>query len=55
MECFTADFLRVFTGKRENLAGYLPSNPSVSRIFLKLPNFLSRSATREAIPAFAFW
>ena len=55
MECFTANFLRFFTGKRENLAGYLPSNPSVLGIFLKLPNFLSRSATREAIRAFAFW
>ena len=45
MECFTADFLQFFTEKRQNLAfgwtaGYSPSNPSISRIFLKFPNFL---------------
>ena len=45
MECFTADFLRFFTKNRQNLAlgwtaGYLPSNPSISGIFLKFPNFL---------------
>ena len=43
-ECFTADFLQFFTKKRQNLAfgwtaGYSPSNPSVSGIFLKFPNF----------------
>ena len=45
MECFTADFLQFFTKKCQNLAldltaGYLPSNPSISGIFLKFPNFL---------------
>ena len=45
MECFTADFLRFFTDKRQNLAlgwtaGYSPSNPSISGILLKFPNFL---------------
>ena len=45
MECFTADFLRLFTKKSQNLAfgwmdGYLPSNPSILGIFLKFPNFL---------------
>ena len=45
MECFTADFLRFFTEKRQNLAfgwtaGYFPSNPSVSGVFLKFPSFL---------------
>ena len=45
MECFTADFLRFFTKKHQNLAlgwtaGYLPSNPSILGIFLKFPNFL---------------
>ena len=51
MECFTADFLQFFTKKRQKLAfewtaGYSPSNPSISGIFLKFPNylrFLSRS------------
>ena len=41
MECFTADFLQFYTKKRQNLAygstaGYSPSNPSISRIFLKI-------------------
>ena len=45
MECFTADFLPFYTKKRENLAcgctaGYSPSNPSISGIFWKFPNFL---------------
>ena len=45
MEYFTADFLPVFTKKRQNLAfdwtaGYSPSNPSISGIFDKFPNFL---------------
>ena len=45
MECFTADFLQFFTKKHQNFtfgwtAGYLPSNPSVSEIFLKFPSFL---------------
>ena len=44
-ECFTADFLQFFTKKRHNLAfewttGNLPSNPSISGIFLKFPNLL---------------
>ena len=65
MECFTADFLRFFTKKRQNLAlgwtaGYLPSNPSISEIFLNFPDFLrscnlSRSATRETNRTFTFW
>ena len=46
MERFTADFLQFFTKKRQNLAfgqkaEYLPSNPNISGIFLKFPNFLS--------------
>ena len=45
MECFTAEFLRFFTKTCQNLAfgwtaGYSLSNPSVSGIFLKFPNFL---------------
>ena len=44
MEWLTADLLLFFTEKRQNLAfgctvGYSPSNPSISRIFLNLPNF----------------
>ena len=44
MECFTANFLRFFTEKRQNLAfgwtaGYLPSNPRISGIFLKFIKF----------------
>ena len=44
-ECFTADFLQFFTKKRQNLAfgltaGYSSSNPEISGIFLKFPNFL---------------
>ena len=40
MECFTADFYRFFTKKRQNLAfgwtaGYSPSKPSITEIFLK--------------------
>ena len=65
MECFTADFLGFFTKKRQNLvfgwtAGYSPSNPSNSGIFLKFPNFLrsevlSCSVTREATRTLTFW
>ena len=45
MKCFTADFLEFFTKKRQNLAfgwtgGYSQSNPRISGIFLKFPNFL---------------
>ena len=45
MECFTPDFLKFFIKKRQNLAigwtaGYSPSYPSISGIFLKFPNFL---------------
>ena len=45
MKCFIADFLQFFTVKRQNLSvgwtgRYLLSNPSISGIFLKLPNFL---------------
>ena len=45
MECFTAIFLRFFTEKYQNVtfgwtAGYSPSNPSVSEVFLKFPSFL---------------
>ena len=52
MECFTADFLQLFTKNRQNLAfgwtaEYSPLNPSISGIFLKFNNkVLSRSATR---------
>ena len=46
MEYFTANFLPFFTKKQQNLAlgwtaGYSPSNPSISGIFWKSPNFLS--------------
>ena len=39
-KCFTADFLRFFNKKRQNLAfgwttGYSQSNPSIAGIFLK--------------------
>ena len=45
MEYCTADFLYFFIKKRQNLAfgwtaGYLPSNPSISGIFLEIPDFL---------------
>ena len=65
LECFTANFLQIFTKKRQNLAlwwtaGYSPSNPSISGISLKFPNLLrslvlSRSTTREATRTFPFW
>ena len=65
MVCFTADFLRLFTEKRQNLffgwmGEYSPSNTSISEIFLKFPNFrrssvLSRSAVREATRTFTLW
>ena len=61
MECFRGDFLQFFTKKRHNLAfgctaGYWPSYPSISGIFLKFPNFwvLSRSVTRGATRTFTF-
>ena len=65
MECFTADFLRFFTKKCQNLAfgwtaGYSLSNRSISGSFWKFPNFLrflrflSRSAIREATRALTF-
>ena len=46
IESFTADFLRFFTKKRQKVAlgcaaGYSPSNPSISGIFFKFPNFLN--------------
>ena len=42
MEYFTADFLQLFTKKRQNLAlgwtaVHSPSNPRISGIFLKFP------------------
>ena len=45
IDFFEFDFLRLFTEERQNLAfgwtaGYSPSNPSISGIFLKFPNFL---------------
>ena len=45
IEWFTADFLQFFTKKCQNLAfdwmtAYSPSNPSISGIFWKFPNFL---------------
>ena len=65
MECFTADFLYFFAKKGQNLAfgwmaGYSPSNPSISEIFLKFTNFLKpevliRSVPPEATRTFAFW
>ena len=43
-----------------SMAGYSPSNPNISGVFLKFPNFLrsevlSHSATREAVRTFTFW
>ena len=67
MDCFTDDVLLYFTEKRQNLAlgwaaGYSPSKPSISGIFLQFPNFLRslslsliHSATREATRAFTLW
>ena len=62
MECFTVDFLRFFTKKRQHLTfgwalGYLPLNPSISVIFLDFLRslVLSRSATREPTRIFTFW
>ena len=48
MECFTVDFFHFFAKKRQNFAfrwtaGYSPSSPSKSGIFLKFPNFLRSS------------
>ena len=45
MECFKADFLPFFTKKSQNLAlgwtaAYSLSNPRISGIFWKFPNFL---------------
>ena len=45
MKCFTADILRCFTAKQQNLtfgwlAEYSPSNPSMSWILLKFLNIL---------------
>ena len=42
MKCFTPDILRFFTEKQQNLAfvwpaEYSSSNPSISKILLKLP------------------
>ena len=62
MICFTADFLQIFTKKRQNMVcewmgEYSPSNTSISEIFLKFPNFLgpsvlSCSVVREATRIF---
>ena len=46
MEYFTADFLQFFTKNCQSLAfglvaGYLPTNLSISGLFSILPNFLS--------------
>ena len=54
MDCFTDEFLRFFTEKRQNLAlgwaaGYSPSNRSISGIFLKFPIvWAQRPAQRPA-------
>ena len=53
MDCFTADFLRIFNEKRQNLAigwaaVYSPSNSSISGIFLKFPNFV-RQVVRQLV------
>ena len=65
MECFAAVYLHFFTGKRQSVAfvrpvGYLPSNRSISRIFLTFSNFqrsqvLSRLATRKVTRTLTFW
>ena len=65
MDCFTADFLRRFTKKRQNLvfgrtSGYSPSDPSILGIFLKFRNFvrsyvLIRSAARGVTLTFTLW
>ena len=56
MKCFTSDFLRFFTKKRQNLAfewtaGYWPSNLSISDIFLKFPK---SQLVRQLVP-FCWW
>ena len=65
MKCFAADILRVFTEMCGNLAfgclvEELPSNPSISGIFLKFSYFLrslvvTHSETCETTRTFTFW
>ena len=67
MDCFTTDVLPHFTKKRQNLlfwwaAGYSPSNPSISGIFLKFPDVLrslclssNLPETRQATRTFTLW
>ena len=58
IECFSADFLQFFSKKRQNLAfgwttGYLPSNSSISGIFLKFPKFTVSYAREHASTPFS--
>ena len=64
MESFSADILRFVTKKHQNLAfwwttGYWPSNPTISGVLIKFPNFLRwevliRLITREETDTFTF-
>ena len=59
MKCFTADYLQFFTKKRQNLAfgwtaGYLPSNPSISGIFLR-QHVHSLSGDNNLVPFHLWW
>ena len=66
MECFTADFLQFLNKKHQNLAygwtaGYSPSSPSISGIFLKIPRQLVRqlvhslSGDNNLVPLHLWW
>ena len=60
MECFTAGFLEFFTKKFQNLAfgwttGYSPSDPSISGIFWKFPNFLRSYVVRQLVRQLVHW
>ena len=53
-------FFAIFLHKCQNLpiswpAGYSPSNPSISGIFIKFANFLYRSVTFKATLKFTLW
>ena len=54
IECFTADFSQFLMEKRQRLVfewttGYSESNPSISGIFLKFPNFLRSSVLNRLV------
>ena len=54
MDCFTADFLRLFTKNGQNLAllwapGYSPSNPGISEIFKSFGNSWGNSNIHSVV------